>query len=107
MSRFDSKFLCLVSPIGQVCKWISANFLCDLRSGGGLYLRSHVSNTYMRNVWENFRRQPNCEKADFIKLRTEVVQLYLKKYGRPSTSGARPKTSTPLSKRVDNYKYKI
>ena len=42
------------------------------------------------------RRQPNCQKVDFLKFRTEITHVYLKKYVHPITGGGRPKSSKPL-----------
>lgn len=56
----------------------------------------------MHNAWQYYRLQPNCEKIDFLQFRREIVQVYLKKYGRPISTGGRPKTPKALEARNHN-----
>ena len=47
----------------------------------------------MHNAWQIYRRQPNCNKVDFLKFRREITNVYLKKYAHAITGGGRPKSS--------------
>jgi DNA excision repair protein ERCC-6 len=54
--------------------------------------------TCVHNAWQLFRK--NNKDLDYLGFRRQVVQVYLKKYGRPSAGTGRPKSSKDLLLRI-------